>query len=78
MCGAICVPDTERINYPKAFVVMKDDVSRNSAEEEIMEICEQNLPEYMIPDIIEFVDDLPRTPRGKVDYLKLEEMANTE
>ena len=37
-----------------------------------MEICEQNLPEYMIPDEIEFVDDMPRTPRGKIDYRALE------
>ena len=38
----------------------------------ILEICEQNLPEYMISDEIEFVDDMPRIPRGKIDYRALE------
>ena len=68
----ICIPDEERINFPKAFVVLKSDSDISNAKAEILEICKQKLPEYMIPEDIEFVDDLPRTTRGKIDYRALE------
>ena len=29
--------------------------------------CRQWLPEYMVPDIVEFREELPRTSTGKVD-----------
>lgn len=72
LCCVIGVPDKNRINYPKAFVVLKDKMDKDNAKNEILVICKQNLPEYMVPEGIEFVSDLPRTERGKVDYRKLE------
>ena len=45
------------------------------SENEILDICRKNLPEYMIPDEIEFLNELPRTARGKIDYRALEEIA---
>ena len=72
LCCVVGIPDQERINYPKAFVVLKDKAKDNEIKEEILEICRKNLPEYMVPDEIEFVDDLPRTSRGKIDYRALE------
>ena len=72
LCCVICIPDEERINFPKAFVVLKSDSDISNAKAEILEICKQKLPEYMIPEDIEFVDDLPRTTRGKIDYRALE------
>ena len=74
LCCVVGVPNKERINYPKAFVVLKNKSADNSVEKEIISICKQNLPDYMIPKEIQFMDDLPRTPRGKVDYRALEEM----
>ncbi|MCR5798648.1 MAG: acyl--CoA ligase [Lachnospiraceae bacterium] len=68
----IGIEDKERINYPKAFVVLKSDSDEKKTKQEIMEICKRELPTYMIPEEIEFVDDLPRTSRGKVDYRALE------
>ena len=72
LCCVIGVPDSERIHYPKAFIVVKEKTNTERIKKELLEICEQNLPEYMIPDEIEFVDDMPRTPRGKIDYRALE------
>ena len=71
-CCVIGVEDKERINYPKAFIMLKDKKNENSIKKEIIDICVQNLPEYMIPEVIEIVEDLPRTPRGKIDYRALE------
>ena len=70
LCCVIGVPDEERVNYPKAFIVSKDS---KDIREEIFDLCKKNLPEYMVPVEIEFVSDLPRTSVGKIDYRALEE-----
>ena len=70
LCCVIGVPDEVRVNYPKAFVVLKD--KNRDYTEEILDICRNNLPEYMVPVEVEFADDMPRTPAGKIDYRALE------
>lgn len=76
-CCVIGVPDEMRIHYPKAFVILKNNMDTERARKEITDSCIQNLPEYMVPEEIELVDDLPRTSRGKIDYRALElEMEN--
>ncbi len=70
LCCVIGVPDEKRVNYPKAFIVLKDKTA--SVKDEILDICNNNLPEYMVPVEVEFVDDMPRTPAGKIDYRALE------
>lgn len=64
------------ISYPKVYVVLKDRNKSGMIKEEILEICIQQLPEYMVPEDIQFMDDLPRTPWGKIDYRALEELGN--
>ncbi len=73
LCCVIGVPDEELVNYPKAYIVLKE--SKN-IKDEILDLCKKNLPEYMIPVEIEFVGDLPRTSVGKIDYRKLENKGN--
>ncbi len=73
-CCVIGVADKERIHYPKAFAVLEDKSDAAQAKREILEICKKTLPEYMVPDEIEIIDDMPRTPRGKIDYRALENM----
>ena len=72
LCCAICVSDELRIHYSKAFVILKEGVDKNHAKDELLDICKEKLPEYMVPEEIEFVDNLPRTSRGKIDYRALE------
>lgn len=77
LCCAVGVPDEKRINVVKAFVVIKNDViDTRKASKDILNVCNTHLPEYMIPESIEFRKDLPRTERGKVDYRALEKEAN--
>ena len=76
LCCVVGIPDEERINYPKAFVVTKAGVIKDNAlTEELLHLCKDKLPGYMVPEEIEYRSDLPRTPRGKIDYRALEEMA---
>ena len=73
LCCAIGISDDERINYPVAFVVLKSGArNKEQISEEILAICKKELPDYMLPENIVYRDDLPRTPRGKVDYRALE------
>jgi len=55
----------------KALVVLKQD--QRATEEEIIEICRQHLASYKKPKSVEFVDQLPRNPYGKVLYNVLKE-----
>jgi fatty-acyl-CoA synthase len=56
----------------KAFVVKDGEVS----EDELKEYVKEQLANYKVPREIEFLDELPRKPQGKVDKKKLE--AGTE
>lgn len=58
---------------PKVHVVLNEtDHNPEDIENEILMLCEQQLPEYYWPCEIEFNESLPLTPIGKIDYLKLE------
>ncbi len=72
----IGVPDPKRINYPKAVIELEPGFEPSKKlKDDIRAFCVGRLPEYQIPDEIEFVDALPRTDRGKVDYRALEKRA---
>jgi acyl-CoA synthetase (AMP-forming)/AMP-acid ligase II len=53
----------------KAFVVSEGQVS----EDDLKSHAKGNLAKYKVPREIEFVDELPRKPQGKVDKRQLEE-----
>ena len=75
LCCVVGVDDEVRIHYPKAFFVLND--GYNGSDEltnDIRAFCKDKLPGYMIPDEIEYLSDLPRTPRGKIDYRALENL----
>ncbi len=39
--------------------------------EQVLDHCRQRLPGYMVPDVVEFCEALPRTSTGKVDRVRL-------
>jgi acyl-coenzyme A synthetase/AMP-(fatty) acid ligase len=58
----------------KAFVIPRDPASTGeSLRQELATFCEKRLHRYEQPQIIEFVDDLPRTVTGKIQRFKLRE-----
>ena len=76
VCGVTGIPDEERINIPIAFVTLKNGMQyTDMLKEEIYNSCRSLLPDYQLPERIEYLKNLPRTERGKIDYRKLEEMA---
>ena len=73
LCCVIGIPDEDRINYPKAIIVLKNGIKETDViKQGIIDRCRDMMPEYMVPEDIEFRKNLPRTERGKVDYRVLE------
>ena len=60
---------------PIAFVVRNDGVNDEQVKMELFEMCKKELPEYAQPIDFVFVDALPLTPIGKIDYRALEKQA---
>ena len=45
---------------------------------ELRAYIEQKLPQYMVPAIVEWLDEMPLTPNGKIDYRKLPVPSHTQ
>lgn len=62
--AVIGVPDEYWGESVKAFVVLKNGMK--ATEEEIIGLCKQNLASYKKPRSVEFVEQLPKSPTGKI------------
>jgi benzoate-CoA ligase family protein len=67
----VTMDDVSRI---KAFVICAAPPADHEAlTEELRHWCKHHLRRYEYPHVVEFVEDLPRTPTGKVQRYKLRE-----
>ena len=73
-CACIGVPDKVRGEVIKVFLVLEPNASERATKKELAHIYKQYLAKYEIPRIISFVDDLPKTKLGKVDFKALEKL----
>jgi long-chain acyl-CoA synthetase len=62
-CAAIGIPDAKTGEAVKLFVVVSDE---NVTVDEIRNFCRENLTAYKVPRYVEFRDELPMTPVGKI------------
>ena len=60
----IGVPDEVRGQNAKAFVVLK--AGQAVSPDELIEYCRGKIATYKLPREVAFVDELPRTPTGKL------------
>ncbi len=71
-CGVVGVPDDERGQIVKAFVVLAPDYAPDAATAKVLqEWVKQLLAPYKYPRAVEFVDALPRTATGKLQRYRL-------
>ena len=69
----IGIPHQYKMQVPKAFIVLKKGIKPTpKIKKEIIDICKQELSVYSLPKQYDFVESLPKTLYGKVDYKKLE------
>jgi long-chain acyl-CoA synthetase len=74
--AVIGVPDEILGQAVKAFVVAEADAAVTSRD--LIKYCTENMEIFMVPKYVEFVDDLPKTPNGKVDKLRLKSAGSLE
>jgi 2-aminobenzoate-CoA ligase len=73
-CGVIGVPDEERGNIVKAYVVPRSGFAPGPAlVKELQDFVKAEIAPYKYPRAIEFLDALPRTETGKLQRFKLRE-----
>ncbi len=64
---SVVVPASDRVHgeIPRAVVVRSPGSRLN--RQEVLALCRERLPAPMVPRRVEFWDELPRTPSGKID-----------
>ncbi|KAL1820461.1 hypothetical protein ACET3Z_015330 [Daucus carota] len=75
--AVVAMPHPRWGESPCAFVVVKNMDKNNVREDDIIKHCQENLPKYMVPKKVEFLDDLPKTSTGKLKKFELRAIAKT-
>jgi crotonobetaine/carnitine-CoA ligase len=75
VAAVVPVPDELRGEEVKAYIVLKDGYTKESASpESILDYAREQLAYFKVPRFIEYADDLPRTPSERVEKHKLVKM----
>ncbi|MBW4935936.1 AMP-binding protein [Marinobacter sp. F4206] len=79
--GVVGKPDEKRGSIIKAYVVIKSDQAPGddqALKDELQELVRRRLSTHAFPREIEFVDELPKTPSGKIQRFVLRNRAQDE
>ena len=77
-CAVVGLANGEKGFLPIAYVVLKDDSQDENIRNDLAELCTEELHGNALPYAYHFMDKLPTTPAGKVDFRALEHMAAEE
>jgi amino acid adenylation domain-containing protein len=68
---AVVLPIPDELLGSRLRAVISADGPGGLTREEVLDHCRRRLPGYMVPDVVEFCEALPRTSTGKVDRARL-------
>jgi amino acid adenylation domain-containing protein len=68
---AVVLPIPDELLGSRLRAVISADAPGILTREEVLDHCRRQLPGYMVPDVVEFCEALPRTSTGKVDRARL-------
>jgi fatty-acyl-CoA synthase len=68
--------DAHRGETVKALVVLKSEWRGRSTAQEITDWCRQIMAAYKVPRIVEFVEALPKSGSGKIQWRELQDREN--
>ena len=71
--AVVSAPDPRRGETVKAFVVLKSESKGKIAAEQLIEWAREHMAAYKVPRLVEFVDALPRSGTGKIQWRLLQE-----
>ena len=69
----ISTPHERRGESVKACVVLSADMKGTLTEQAVIDWCKEEMAAYKVPNVVEFRDELPRSPTGKVMWRALQE-----
>jgi benzoate-CoA ligase len=73
-CAVIGVTDEQDLVKSKAFIVLRSGFSSSDElAKELQEYVKTTIAPYKYPRMVEFVADLPKNDRGKIDKKKLKQ-----
>jgi fatty-acyl-CoA synthase len=71
--AVVSAPDARRGETVKAFVVLKAESRGKVTGEHIITWSRQHMAAYKVPRLVEFIDALPRSGTGKIQWRVLQE-----
>ena len=71
-------PEHSQGKLPVVYAVLKENADKESVKSNLIKLCKEELPEYAQPTDFIFIEQMPLTPIGKVDYRALEEKNGEE
>lgn len=72
-CAVVSMPHPYKKEVPKAYIILaKGVVGDTFTLDKIRQHCKKNLSHHSVPYKYQFVKELPKTPYGKVDIMKLQ------
>jgi fatty-acyl-CoA synthase len=69
----VSAPDPRRGETVKAYVVLKDGAQGRVSGEDLIAWCRQHMAAYKVPRQVQFLDALPRSGTGKIQWRTLQE-----
>jgi fatty-acyl-CoA synthase len=74
----IAARDAKRGETVKAVIVLRETYRDKVSTQEIVDWAHANMAAYKIPRIVQFVDTLPKSSTGKLQWRELQEMEKAQ